>query len=159
MPSNIKIYTGLPGTGKTTLLINTMEEYQSAGGKVVLFLSSEHEELTRRKNVKPGGQMGCRTPGLSFPIDYVCTTAEASNVLDSLESDTLAVFDEAHFFRPEIAHAWHKAENRGVRILVGTPSSHQLEILSSINYSEMKMEVKCECKQATATEVVYIRII
>lgn len=155
MLNNITIYTGLPGTGKTTALINTMEEHQNAGGKVVLFLSSEHEELTRRKNVKPGGRMGCRTPGLSFLIDHVCTTAEAGEKLNDLESGTLVVFDEAHFFQPEVVNSWRKAANEGVKVLVGTPSSHQLERLNSNHYSERKMEVKCECKQATATEVVY----
>ena len=77
----IYVYTGLPATGKTSTLIKTMREKETAGGKVELFLSSEHEELTRRPNVKPGGLMGCRVPGLNFRIDHVCSTKEAVKLL------------------------------------------------------------------------------
>ena len=72
-----------------------MKSHQETGGKVALFLSSEHEELTRRKNVKPGGLMGCRTAGLNFLIDFVCSTEEASSLLASMGQSDLAVFDEA----------------------------------------------------------------
>lgn len=155
MASKLSVYTGLPGTGKTTALINAMRGHQEAGGKVALFLSSEHEELTRRKNVKPGGLMGCRTVGLNFPIDFVCSTEEASSLLASMGQNELAVFDEAHFFRPEIVNSWITASNRGVTVLVGTPSYQQLRLLRKEKINDIILEVKCECGHATATEVVY----
>ena len=151
----IYVYTGLPATGKTSTLIKTMRERESAGGKVELFLSSEHEELTRRPNVKPGGLMGCRVPGLNFRIDHVCSTKKAVKLLKDSAPGTLVVFDEAQYYKPGIVDAWCSASARGLDVLVGTPSADQLKILQKTEYQREHMEVDCRCGKRSATHVIY----
>ena len=120
-----------------------------------MFLSNEHEELTRRPNVKPGGFMGCRVPGLSYEIDHIVNTDEAVEILSRLPSETLAVFDEAQFFRSDIVEAWALASKREVDVLVGSPSEHQLLRLRKIEHEHVHLEVICECGERNATRASY----
>ena len=152
---SIFIYTGLPATGKTSTLIKSLREYQHNGGKVVLFLSAEHPELTRRPNVRPGGRMGCRDPELHFKIDYVLKTDETIKRLEALEPNVMAVFDEAQFFKPEIVDSWHSAASRGITILVGMPSTAQLDRLEEYGHEPIELTVPCKCNKANATSVLY----
>lgn len=152
---SLSVYTGLPATGKTSALIRAMEDYQRAGGVVVLFLSAEHPELTRRPNVRPGGLMGCRTPGLKFKIDHVLNTDETIKCLETLATGVMAVFDEAQYFKPEIVDAWRSAAERGVKILVGTPSKAQLTRLAKFGHKPIELKVPCKCGKKDATTVVY----
>ena len=147
----IRIYSGLPGTGKTSRLIDEMVDHTDAGGKVLLFLSSEHHHLTDRANVKPGGLMGCRVPGKSFRIDRVCTTDEATAELSTLEKNTLVVFDEAQYFGVRITDAWQRAAERGVQVRVASPSDGQLKALNGVNCILQKFETNCTCGREKAT--------
>ncbi len=156
MKGELLVYTGLPGSGKTTALIQEMKRLQSVGKPVVLFLSSEHPELTRRRNVRRGGLMGSRTPGLRFPIDHVTTTGDATKILQELSAETTAVFDEAQFFRPEIVDAWRVAANRGLRILVGSPSPGQIQALSESEARVEVLSVECALCGRTASRVTYL---
>jgi len=156
MTGGIEILTGLAGSGKTSSLINEMRRHQDEGGEVRLFLSSEHEELTNRRNVVEGGLMGCRTPNLSFPIDHVCTTSEAEQVLAGLGDNAVAVFDEAQFFQPGIVTAWGNAASRGVRILAASLSPTQLDLVKRHAHRKIQIEIPCsECSNEAATDVVY----
>lgn len=152
---SLTVFTGLPAVGKTTKLIEDMRAHEKNGGKVFLFLSSEHKELTRRKNVKPGGIMGCRTPGYNFKIDYVVDTQEAARLLKGLNPGDMAVFDEAQFFRAELVAPWIKAAGRGVDVLVGTPSLEQLDILRQNGQNITEITRLCRCGKADATTVIY----
>lgn len=122
---SLKIFTGLPGSGKTSALIDEMVSRKETGGRVLLVLSSEHESLTKRSNVKAGGLMGCRDENKSFPIDAVMDSSEAASLLAAQEPDTMVVFDEAQYFKPDLVSSWQSASERGVDVLVGTPSAHQ----------------------------------
>ena len=152
----MKVFTGLPGVGKTKAIIEAMRGHDSRGAPVKLFLSSEHPELTRRKNVRPGGLMGCRAPGYSYPIDHVVTTGKAIEILNELQLGTMAAFDEAQFFSKEIVDAWHGATRRGIEIWVGTPSLEQLSRLKQLGYTVEELTVKCICGGNTATRVMYV---
>ena len=152
---SLRIFTGLPATGKTSTMIGEMGRRREAGDEVVLFLSSEHEELTRRPNVKPGGLMGCRVPGLNFKIDHVVDTAIAVQILSKLGSGALAVFDEAQYFRPEIVNAWADAARSRIDVMVGMPSTAQLDALDQVEHELIHMEVDCSCGTRKATQVVY----
>ncbi|MBA58543.1 MAG: hypothetical protein CMQ40_05155 [Gammaproteobacteria bacterium] len=152
---SLKIYTGLPASGKTSAIISEMDGRRAAGDTVVLVLSNEHEELTRRPNVRAGGLMGCRDKTKKFPIDYVIGTQEASEMLELAESGSLIVFDEAQYFGPQIAKSWMNASGRGVDVIVGTPSVRQLEALEGVDYQHRKMEVFCRCGKREATQVMY----
>ena len=51
----LKVYEGLPASGKTKAIISEMDRRRSFGDRVMLVLSNEHEELTRRPNVREVG--------------------------------------------------------------------------------------------------------
>ncbi len=152
---SLKIITGLPGSGKTSALIDEMIDRENAGGQVLLILSSEHEALTERPNVKPGGLMGCRDKNKSHPIDAVMDSKEAAALLASQAPGTMVVFDEAQYFQPALVRSWQTASERGVDVLVGTPSEHQLQLLADIPHEPIHLDVACSCGKAPATEVLY----
>ena len=152
---SLKVYTGLPASGKTSAIISEMEIRENAGGKVLLILSSEHEELTRRPNVRPQGLMGCRDKSKSHQIDDVIDSHEAAKLLEAQVPGTLVVFDEAQYFQPDLVHAWQQAVERGVDILVGTPSKDQLNRLEEISHELVEMKVACTCGAEESTHVVY----
>jgi thymidine kinase/SAM-dependent methyltransferase len=151
----LKVYTGLPGSGKTSALITEMCEYKDAGHSVILVLSSEHDALTKRPNVKPGGLMGCRDKHKSFPIDAVLNSEEARSLLESLEAGVMIVFDEAQYFQPSLANDWLRAAQHGVEVRVGTPSSAQLEMLNGTPHEPIKLSVQCSSCECEATKVIY----
>ena len=152
---SLKIFTGLPGSGKTSALIDEMLRRKETGERVLLILSSEHESLTNRPNVKAGGLMGCRDKDKSYPIDAVMSSSEAGAFVAAQEPGTMVVFDEAQYFQPELVQSWRTASERGVDILVGTPSQHQLELLTDIPHERVNIEVQCSCGQMSATQVLY----
>lgn len=149
--NTLRIYTGLPGTGKTSQLIDEMGSQADAGGKVVLLLSNEHSHLTARANVQPGRLMGCRIPNKGFKIDHVCSTDEAIAELSALEEGSLAVFDEAQYFRVDISDAWIQAAERGVQVRVASPSKGQLQALKGARYTLQEFETDCVCGERKAT--------
>ena len=151
----LRVYEGLPASGKTKAIISEMDRRRSLGDKVMLILSNEHEELTRRPNVREGGMMGCRDRTKKFPIDLVIGTAEACELLAGPVEGSLIVFDEAQYFDPKIVPAWVDASERGADILVGTPSRVQLEALEGSQYELKKQEVLCSCQKRNATHVIY----
>lgn len=152
---SLRVYTGLPASGKTSAIITKMEERKKAGGRVVLVLSSEHEELTKRPNVRPQGLMGCRDKKKKFRIDHVIDSQAAAELLSSQEPGTLVVFDEAQFFRPAMVHDWQLASDRDVDVLIGTPSAAQLSILETVPHELRHLQVPCSCGAEKSTRVVY----
>lgn len=152
---SLKIFTGLAGSGKTSALIDEMTSRRDAGGLVLLILSSEHEALISRPNVKAGGLMGCRDESKSYPIDAVVSSSEAAAILAAQEPGTMVVFDEAQYFKPDLVTSWQSESERGVDILVGTPSPRQVQLLADIPHEPIHIEVPCSCGKAPATQVLY----
>ena len=153
---SLRVYTGLPATGKTKAIITEMESRKKEGGNnVVLILSSEHEELTRRPNVRPGGLMGCRDQEKSYPIDQVIDTGTAGQLLREISPGTMVVFDEAQYFQPQLVQDWASASDRGVDIVVGTPSQEQLAGLSNLPHELVQITVPCRCGAGDAVRAVY----
>ena len=99
--------------------------------------------------------MGCRDKDKSYPIDAVMSSSEAGAFVAAQEPGTMVVFDEAQYFQPELVQSWRTASERGVDILVGTPSQHQLELLTDIPHERVNIEVQCSCGQMSATQVLY----
>ena len=151
---SLQVFTGLPASGKTSAIIDAMNDRKAQGGQVVLVLSNEHEELTRRPNVRAGGLMGCRDANKQYPIDHVVETKEATRLLATAAPGTLMVFDEAQYFSPRIVVDWATASARGVDVMVGTPSTAQLNALSDYEFSNVHMTVPCECGRES-THVIY----
>ena len=134
---------GLPGVGKTTRLIRTLQEAKEKGRPTRLFLCSDSEELRSRPHVREGGLMGCRTPGLNFPIDHFVPTQAVGQILEELPEGVLVAFDEATWFGPEIVSVWAKAERRGMDLIVSSLSDEQIQRLSRIGYDVTTMTVPC----------------
>ena len=78
--------------------------------------------------------MGCRDKNKSYPIDAVMDSNEAAALLATQEPGTMIVFDEAQYFHPALVGSWQTASERGVDVLVGTPSEHQLQLLANISH-------------------------
>ena len=70
-------------------------------------------------------------------------------------SGTMVVFDEAQYFQPALVGSWQTASERGVDVLVGTPSVHQLQLLADITHEPIHLEVECSCGKGPATEVLF----
>ncbi|SVC56873.1 uncharacterized protein METZ01_LOCUS309727, partial [marine metagenome] len=152
---SLLVYTGLPASGKTKAIITALEERKQQGEKVLLFISAEHEELTNRPNVRDKGLMGCRDQAKSFPIDHVVDTKTAVHLMADLTEDYTVAFDEAQYFQPSIVGSWQSASERGIDVIVGTPSQVQLDLLESTPHERVELTVKCSCGKATAVHPVY----
>lgn len=125
----VKVFAGPTGSGKSTTMIRMLRNERNKGRKVYLFLSADTTILTSRRNVRPGGLMGCRTPGLTFPINFVEKTPSTIRVLEELPPGSLAAFDEAQYFDDRIAESWMEASHRGIDVVIGMPSARQLRKL------------------------------
>ena len=152
---SLLVYTGLPASGKTKAIITALEERKQQGEKVLLFISAEHEELTNRPNVRDQGLMGCRDQAKSFPIDHVVDTKTAVRLMADLTEDYTVAFDEAQYFQPSIVDSWQSASERGIDVIVGTPSQVQLGLLESTPHERVELTVNCSCGKATAVHPVY----
>ena len=153
----LRVYTGLPASGKSSAIISEANQRKALGDLVELILSNEHKELTRRHNVRVGGFMGCRDSSLGMLIDHVVNTAAALSILAKAAPSTVLVFDEAQYFDAEIVRGWCEASKRGVDILVGTPSGAQLTLLGEQEFEHVHLSVPCACGKAASTQVVYDR--
>lgn len=151
----LRVYTGLPASGKSSAIISASIERKALGDSVELILSNEHKELTRRHNVRPGAFMGCRDNSLGMLIDHVVNTTDAKSILAKAAPSTMLVFDEAQYFGAEIVDSWFEASRRGVDILVGTPSGAQLSLLGEQEFEHVHVSVPCACGAVTSTHVIY----
>ncbi len=157
----IVIFSGLPGSGKTTRLITKAKENKASGIPVCLFLNGENPDLARRPHVKPGGYMGCRTKGLGLRIDHTAGTRETSELLLEMKKGSCAVFDEAQYYDTDIVNGWVQASKNGITVLVGSPSQAQLKALnkfakhspSSVQFE--KLDTTCSSCEKVATRVTY----
>lgn len=152
---SIRVFTGLPASGKTSALITEMIRRRTLGDPVQLILSNEHEELTRRPNARAGALMGCRDSAKYFPIDHVVDTPTAQQIIGEAGAPSLLAFDEAQYFNAEIVHSWRAASERGVDILIGTPSVAQLDLLDELECEKVHLSVPCSCGAAVSTHVMY----
>ncbi|MFA7430316.1 MAG: methyltransferase domain-containing protein [Rhodospirillaceae bacterium] len=121
----LTVFIGPPGAGKSTEIIKLLRRAQRNGDRVALYLP-DHEFLNCRPNVKPGGYMGCRTGGLSFPITKVVGVAELETILGAAQPRDLVVIDEVQYLGPSICPALIRAHHNDVNVVVGMPSQHQL---------------------------------
>lgn len=154
--TTLTVLTGLPGTGKTSTLIRLLQEHQVAGRDVKLYLSGENSLLTQRPNVVAGGRMGCRNPKFSFTISEVLKTDQAIERLVSAAPGSVAAFDEAQYFQPHIVAAWIAAAQRGVHVIISTPSASQRAALSAKAIQLTDLNIPCvTCGKRKSTVVIY----
>lgn len=141
--AGLTAFAGLPGTGKTTRLIHRLQAARDEGRPVRLFLCRDSEELRSRPHLRDGGTMGCRTPNLGFRIDHFVSARRAVGLLADVPSGSLAAFDEASWFGPDIVDAWSRAERRGVEIVAASISEEQAVALEAAGYAVTRVKAPC----------------
>jgi SAM-dependent methyltransferase/thymidine kinase len=126
---SITVLTGPAGSGKSHLLVETVKEALANERKVATFMAKDAMVRSHDPNTWCHGVIASREPGFSCPLDHLVTLEECRAILEGLEPGTLVAFDEARFFDTEVTDAWREASQRGLEVLISTPSKAQLDAL------------------------------
>jgi SAM-dependent methyltransferase len=154
---SLHLFTGLPGSGKSSRLIELVNSAIARSQPVSTFASNESPILTERKGLRVDRILRCRRPGLICPLHHFVSTPEAAAILSRISAGTLAAFEEAQFFGPEIVQHWTEASQRGLEILVSTPSVPQLRLLENLPFSETVFKRQCQgCRKTEASTFVIV---
>jgi SAM-dependent methyltransferase len=140
----VQVFTGLPGSGKSTRLIEIVNSALSQARPVRTFACSESPLLAARKALSVHRLMVSRRRGLSCPLNHFVSTREVGAILAQLAPGTLCAFEEAQFFGPEITSHWLDASRRGLDVVISTPSIPQLELLKSQSITETLLTMLCQ---------------
>lgn len=156
-PKALSVFLGPPGAGKSKRFIELVNAAHTAKLPAVTFACNELPWMRERDSVARQRILGSRQPGLTCKLDHFVSTAEAIEILSSLEPGTLAAFEEAHYFSPEIAGAWLAAAARGVEVLACMPSAPQRDRLRGQPRAETHFLTPCEqCKTGDATTFIIV---
>ena len=148
---SITVITGPSGAGKSRYLIEAVNGARARGRPVSTFMGKDAVIRSQNANVWSHGRIGCREPGVECPLDHLVSLAECATILRELPEGTLAAFDEARFFGPAIALAWIEASQRGLSLLISTPSREQVAVLGDMA-EEKRLTTTCRrCHRALAT--------
>ncbi len=154
---SITVVSGLPGSGKSTMLIEAVNAAREQDRSVVTFACSESAWLRAHKMIGARRLLSCRRHGLTCPLDHFVPTAECAAILDGTPSGALAVFEEAHAFAPTIVPHWVEASRRGIDVLVAQPSKSQRQLLEGYAFEETLLAMQCrECDAADASMFVWL---
>ena len=149
---SMEILTGLPGSGKSDRLMRRVQAARRAGLQVETIACSESLVLQSRPNIAKNRRMAARS-GISVGLDRFEPLQDAIRFLKMAESGWLLAFDEAQHFGPEIVGAWCEASDRGVDILVASPSQAQLKLLQERGHDPTALKMACQkCGREDATE-------
>lgn len=140
----LQVFTGLPGSGKSSRLIETVNSALSQGRTVRTFACSESPLLAERKALSVYRVLVSRRRGLRCPLNHFIPTREVAAILAQLAPGTLCAFEEAQFFGPEIVPYWIEASRRGLDIIISTPSIPQLELLKNQPITETILTMPCQ---------------
>jgi len=153
---SITVLTGPSGSGKSRYLIEAVNAARADGLRVSTFMGKEAVTRSPNANVWSHGKIGCREPGVDCPLDHLVSLSECTTLLRELPPGTLAAFDEARFFEPAIASAWIEASQRGLNLLISTPSREQVAVLGN-RASEKRLTATCRrCHRAAATSTLVL---
>ena len=149
---SMEILTGLPGSGKSERLIELVESARDAGQEVQTIACSDSLILQSRPNLTKNRRIGSRS-GLNTKLDRFESTEDAVQFLNTAASGSLLAFDEAQHFGAEIVDAWCAASDRGVNVLIASPSNGQLELLLQRGHSPKVLTLACQkCGAKEAAE-------
>jgi len=152
---SIDILTGVPGSGKSRRLIETVNSALERGRSALTFACSDSPVLASRPSLRDHHRLACRVPGLQCPLDHFVSVAEAVRILGQTPPETLVAFEESQFFGDGMVRHWLDASARGLDIVVATPSAEQLEILHAHGCQETRFTVMCQkCAATEATKFV-----
>lgn len=148
---SMEILTGLPGSGKSEYLIRKVQSARDADLKVLTVSCCESLILQSRSALAKHGRISSRS-GLTTKLDRFETLENTIRLLETAEEGWLLAFDEAQYFGPDIVSAWCEASDRGVNVLIATPSHAQLKLLSKRGHRHTVITLTCqECGSREAS--------
>lgn len=154
---SIHIFFGLPGSGKSSRLIQLVNSAIAQNKAALSFACGDSPYLADRPGMRDYRRLACRQPGLTCPLHHFVSTPDAAKILSGVAAGTLAAFEEAQYFGPEIVEYWKQASERGVEVLISTPSAKQLDLLKDYPHDKTEFAVKCQqCGLADASRFVVI---
>lgn len=140
---SMEILIGLPGSGKSERLIGLVQSARDAGQKVQTIVCSDSLILQSRWTLTEKRRISSRS-SRHTKLDRFEPTENAVQFLNAAESGWLLAFDEAQYFGSEIVDAWCMASDRGVHILIASPSHGQLELLLQRGHSPTVLTLTCQ---------------
>lgn len=140
----ITVLTGLPGSGKSSRLIETVNQAIASRRPVATFACSESPVLANRPGLRVHRTLASRRQNLRCPLNHFVPVSKAIDILSALPAETLAAFEESHCFGLEMVPAWIKASERGLNVLITIPSANQLNLLKRYPIKEVILQVDCE---------------
>jgi len=150
----ITVLTGLPGTGKSSWLIEQVNQAIAAGRPVETFVCSDYPWPSNHGAFWVHRRLVCRRPGLTSPISHFVSASESAAVLNRTSTDTLVAVEEAYSFGPHIVPQWIAAAERGIELILAVPSYQQMQLLRQNEYTERVFKMKCQkCSVADATTI------
>ena len=153
---SITIFKGLPGSGKSRKLIQEVNDAHSSQRPAVTILSSDAAWMMGYSSYYSTRKLASREPGgPNCPIDYFVSTLELQEVLTGVEPGTLVAVEEAQMFGADATRSWLSAAERGIDLILVSPSSEQLETLTSTQYSVVHFPMLCQvCRSKEAVTVI-----
>ena len=154
---SISVLTGLPGSGKSTRLIELVNQAIAQDRPVVTFASNSSPWLMARDHLRVNRIIGCRRPGLTCPLHQLVSPDECADILRRTPPGALVAFEEGHYFGLSVVPHWINASKRDLEVLVAMPSQGQLKLLEGQDYTETKLVMNCQqCSEAEATTFIIV---
>ncbi|MGQ0762601.1 MAG: FkbM family methyltransferase [Acidobacteriota bacterium] len=148
----ITVLTGLPGSGKSSHLIETVNAAIKQGRAALTFVCSEYPWPSNHGAFLVRRRLVCGKPGLTCQLNHFVSTTEFGTILRRVNSDALVAVEESYTFAPNIVGDWLEASARGLELVIAVPSYQQMQLLKEADYREINFEVKCEiCRESDAT--------
>jgi SAM-dependent methyltransferase len=139
----ITLLTGLPGSGKSKRLIETVN---AARGErpVVTLVSSDYPWPSDHGAFWIHRRIVCGEPGLTCEIDHFASCEEAASLLATVGRGSLVAIEEAYAFGSAAVDDWARVSERGVDVLVAAPSGDQLNGLASVDHTRIDFPLTCQ---------------
>jgi SAM-dependent methyltransferase len=152
---SITLLTGLPGSGKSRLLIELVKTAAKEGRSAETFVCSDYPWPSNHGAFWDHHMLVCGEPGYTCGIDHFVSRQEASRILADVPAGTLAAFEEGYAFSNDAVSDWRAAADRGVEVIVAAPSGNQQLQLGEGAYDEVKLSITCQrCNDRPAEEVI-----
>src|SRR5712691_4088245 len=152
---SITLLTGLPGSGKSRLLIELVKTAAQEGRAAETFVCSDYPWPSNHDAFWDHHMLVCGEPGYTWGIDHFVSRQEASRILADVPAGTLAAFEEGYAFSNDAVTDWRAAADRGVEVIVAAPSGNQVLQLGDGAYDEIKLSITCQrCDDRPAEEVI-----
>src|SRR5881398_1900121 len=136
---SITILRGLPGSGKTLRLIETVNAALAQKKPVLTFACSDSPLLRKHGMIGERNLLASRKPGVTFPLSHFVSPEECATILQRTTPGTLVAFEEAQAFGAAIVPHWIEASSRGLDVLIALPSGSddQIRHLNGHEYTEL----------------------